>query len=72
MVGRDNPHEIGVRATLEPGRAIAALPTVEPLVLPEILEPEMSRETPPVGATKNATGRSASTPALWQKSAKAT
>ena len=48
-VGRDNPHEIGVRATLEPGRAIAALPTVEPLVLPEILEPELSRETPPVG-----------------------
>ena len=48
VVGRDNPHEIGVRATHEPGQAIAALPTVEPLVLPEILEPEMIRDTPPV------------------------
>ena len=48
VVGRDNPREIGVRATQEPGGAIAALPSVEPLVLPEILEPEMIRETPPV------------------------
>jgi hypothetical protein len=48
VVGRDHPQEIGVGATHEPGQAIAALPTAEPLVLPESFAPEMSRETPPV------------------------